>query len=151
LSANPDERWLLRLKAAALASLQIAIADGDAETVISWLKLVAREPASYELSDILHYGILSAQARARTDPDLAFGLVILAVKRDQAALDPLLEDDALVEVLPDALARALRDHEGEPETLLQNHGPELFVVALARAARAMHGELFTPMALDQIW
>ena len=151
LSAQPDERWLLRLKAAALASLQIAIADGDAETVINWLKLVAREPVNYDLADILHHGILSAQARARTDPDLAFGLVLLAVKRDQAALDPLLEDDALVEALPEPLARALRDHEGDPEVLLQNHGPELFLVALARAARAMHGELFTPLALDQVW
>ena len=99
---------------AALASLRVAILDGDAETAINWLRLVAREPASYDLGEVVHYGILSAQERARSEPDLAQALILLAVKRDQAALEMLLADEALLAAVPNALGVALRNGEGDP-------------------------------------
>lgn len=151
LSANLDERWLARLRTAALASLHVAITDGDSETVVNWLRLLAREPASYGLSEMVHNGILAAQVRARTDPELAQGLIVLAVRRDSAAAETLTSDSELMAVLPNNLGRALRDHEGDPAALLQAHGIETLLAALARAARVKHPALFTPAAIEQTW
>ncbi len=146
-----DERWAERLKVAALTSLRVAILDGDAETTINWLRLVAREPASYGLGDVVHYGILAAQERARSEPDLAQALVLLAVKRDQAALDILLADDALLAAIPNELGSALRSGEGDPAWLLQTYGVEVFLVALSRALDAQCPDLFTAATMDQVW
>ncbi len=146
-----DERWAERLKSAALASLRVAIMDGDAETAINWLRLVAREPASYDLGDVVHNGILSAQERARSEPDLAQALILLAIRRDQSALETLLADDALLAAVPNALGAALRTGEGDPVYLLQTYGIEAFLVALARALDAKRPDLFTPTAIDQVW
>lgn len=151
VSAEPEERWRFRLKAAALASLRIAILDGDAETVSNWLKLIAREPASYGLTEILHNGILAARERARRDADLAKALILLAIKRDAAALDTLLGDEDLLKALPETLGRVLREGEGEPLAVLQQHGAEVFVVALGRAALAKQSEMFTTPVIEQLW
>ena len=146
-----DERWAERLKVAALTSLRVAILDGDAETTINWLRLVAREPASYGLGDVVHYGILAAQERARSEPDLAQALILLAVKRDQAALDLLLADDALLAAVPNGLGSALRSGEGDPAWLLQTYGVEVFLVALSRALDAQCPDLFTAATMEQVW
>ncbi|NDJ59836.1 MAG: hypothetical protein GYB67_01855 [Chloroflexi bacterium] len=151
LAQGFSETWLARLHAAALASLQVAITDSDADTLISWLRLISREPANYGLSDTLYNGIRAAQERARQDPELARGLVTLAAKRNKIALEDLLDDAALIAVLPDNLGAALSDHTGEPSELLHKHGPEIFLVALGRAAQAQRPELFTVDAVDQIW
>lgn len=153
LSSGADEggRWEERLKAAALSSLRVAIVDGDAETAINWLRLVAREPASYDLGEIVHHGILSAQERARGEPDLAQALLLLAVRRDPAALETLLADDALLAAIPNGLGAALRKGEGDPLTILQTYGVEVFLVALARALEAQNPALFTAGTLAQLW
>ena len=151
VAAEPEDRWRFRLKAAALASLRVAILDGDAETVANWLKLIAREPATYGLMEVLHNGILAAQERAHRDPDLAKALITLAMRRDAAALEMLLKDEALLKALPDTLGRTLREAEGDPLAVLQQYGPETFVVVLARAALHKHGEMFTPSVIEQIW
>ncbi len=146
-----SERWGDRLKVAALASLRVAILDGDVETAINWLRLIAREPASYDLGEIVHNSILSAQERAHTEPELAQALILLAVKRDPAALEALLTDEALLAVLPNGLGSALRKGEGDPIQLLQTYGVEVFLVVLARALEARQPNLFTPEAIDQLW
>lgn len=151
VSAAPDDRWKFRLKTAALASLRVAILDGDAETVSNWLKLIAREPGAYGLIEVLHNGILAAQERARRDSDLAKALVILAIKRDAAALESLLADDDLLRALPDTLGRTLREADGDPLAVLQQYGAETFVVVLARAAISKQGDLFTPSVIEHIW
>ena len=148
LGVELDPRWAERLKVAALASLRVAILDGDPETVINWLRLVVREPASYDLADILHNGILAAQERARREPELAQGLVLLAIKRDQAALDVLLQDEALVAILPNTLGQALREGDADPILLLQTYGVEVFLVALGHG---LHPDLLTPEAVEQVW
>lgn len=151
LAERVDKRWLPRLKLAALYSLRVAISEGDTETIISWLTLIAREPAAYELADVLHYGILAAHERACCEPELARYLVLLAAKRSPAALDVLLNDAALVEALPNNVGRVLRDFDGDPLVLLQNKGAEIFLVGMARAARAGAGTMFTPANVGKIW
>src|SRR5664279_4813986 len=146
-----DERWAERLKVAALASLRVAILDGDAETAINWLRLIAREPARYDLGEVVHYGIFSAQERARKEPDLAQALILLATKRDQAALDVLLADDALLAAVPNALGVALRSGEGDPVYLLQTYGIDVFLVLLEREFESPVSELFTPESIEQVW
>jgi hypothetical protein len=151
LSANLDDRWLDRLRTAALASLQVAITDGDSETVLNWLRLLAREPAAYGLSEIVHNGILAAQPRARGDEELARGLVVLAIRRDPAAARALTDDSELMAILPNNLGRALRDFDGDPAALLEAHGVETLLAALARAAQVRRPAMFTPMAVEQVW
>ncbi len=146
-----DERWAERLKIAALASLRVAILDGDAETVINWLRLIAREPASYDLGQVVHYGILAAQERARGEPALAQALILLTVKRDQTALETLLADDALLAAIPNGLGGALRNGEGDPMALLQTYGVDVFLVAMARALEVKRPDLFTPELMEQVW
>ncbi len=151
INSDDDARWGERLKIAALASLRVAILDGDAETAINWLRLVAREPASYGLGEIVHAGILAAQERAHSEPELAQAVVLLAVKRDPTALAALLADEALLAAVPNGLGRALRSGEGDPLAIQQSFGIELFLVALARALETHRPDLFTPETVEQIW
>lgn len=151
MNDHSDARWLPRLKLAALFSLRIAINDGSAETITNWLTLVAREPANYDLGDVLHYGILAAQPRARTDGELGRHLMVLAAKRDAAALEALLADSELLAALPDNFGAVLRDMDGDALQLLQVRGTEMFLVVMARAAQAGSGTLFTPAVVSQIW
>lgn len=152
VAENPDRRWLSRLKVAALYSMRVAINDaGSCETIINWLTLIAREPANYELTDVLHYGILAAQELTHTDADLARALVFLTAKRDPATVDTLLNDPLLVKMLPNNIGRVLRDFDGDPMVLFQNKGAEIFLIGMARAARAGAGAMFTPANVGKIW
>lgn len=140
-------RWLPRLKLAALYSLRVAITDADAATIINWLTLIAREPLTYDLGDVLHYGLLAALTRAYEEPELAWALVAIAAKRDPANLDTLLNDPALLAALPNNVGRVLRDMDGDLFHLIQQKGMELYLVAVARAAQARQTVMFTPEAL----
>lgn len=152
LSEGIDERWLSWLQAAAVFSLKVALTDGDSATLFNWLKLIAREPITYGLGDILHEGILAAQIRAREDGVLGCQLISLAVKRDNKAIDLLLNDPQLMALLPDEpLGLALREHESDSIFLLQNQGRELFLVALARASQAKASAAFTPATIGSLW
>ncbi len=151
LNDKPDARWLPRLKLAALFSLRVAINDGGPETITNWLTLVAREPANYDLSDVLHYGLLAAQTRARTDGELGRHLLVIAAKRDPAALETLLEDAELLAALPDNFGRVVREMDGDALQLLQARGAEMFLVVMARAAQAGSGTMFTPAVVGQVW
>ena len=146
-----DECWSDRLKLAAEAALQVAITDADGETIINWLTLISREPATYNLGSVLHDGILAAQSRAHDDPELARQLVILAARRDPASLDTLLNDNELMTALPDNLGKVLRDFNGDALALLQNRGMEVFMVGMVRAAQACASAMFSPAAVAGIW
>ncbi len=151
LSQGIDQRWLPRLEVAAMCSMEVAVNDGDTETLSEWLKLISREPADYGLGDVLHEGILAAQARAREDGDFGNLLILLAVKRDRETLDTLLNDESLLAKLPDPLGLALRDYDGEAITLLEEQGRSIFLVALARAARAGASAVFSPPIIQSVW
>jgi hypothetical protein len=144
-------RWLTRLRAAGRASLQVAISDGDAETVLNWLRLIAREPAAYDLGELLSQGLMAARDRAVADPMLARGIVALAIKRDADAAQQFLGDQALLAALPNHLGTGLRDCTGDALAILQAHGAEVFSTVLARAARAAKPEMFTPAVVEQVW
>lgn len=151
LTAGADERWRFRLRQAALAALHIAITDGDSETILNWLTLLSREPAAYGLGEVLHHGILSAQTRVADDERLARGLVLLALKRDAEALEPLLADPVIVAALPADLVRALTEGEGDALVLLSAYSSDVFLATLGRAAEKRWGSLFTPPVIDQAW
>jgi hypothetical protein len=146
-----DERWIERLQVAALYSLQVAISAGDPETIMNWLRLIAREPSSYGLAAILREGLLAAQARAYADGDLARFLIMLAIKHAPDTLDNLLANNDLLAVLPNNLGLVLRDHAGDPLYTLQHRGPEMFLVAMARSARARAAGAFNEAVIDALW
>jgi hypothetical protein len=146
-----DPRWLPRLKLAALFSLRVAIQDADCGTVGDWLTLIAREPAQFQLNDLLHEGLLAAYTRACGSSDLARQVVILAAKRDPASLDALLNDSDLLEALPNNLGQVLRDMDGDPLALLEKRGVEITLVGLARAAAAHNGSMFTSPVVEWLW
>ena len=143
--------WLERLKLAATAALQVAINGEAPSTSIDWLTLIAREPAKYELGDVLHEGLLSAQSRARHEPELARVLITLAAKRDAAVLEQLLNDADFMTALPNNIGQVLRDFTGDPLALLQNKGLELFMVGMSRAAQACSNTMFSSAAIAGIW
>jgi hypothetical protein len=153
MADGSTETWAERLKVAALSALQVAITDGDSETAANWLRLIAREPASYDLGEIVHYGILAAAERARTDGVLGRLLIPLAARRDAEALDLMLSDRALLDAMAETtnLGRVLRDYDGDVLQTMQNLGYETFVIALARAAQARRKTLFVPGAIEQVW
>lgn len=146
-----NDCWLERLKLAADAALKVAITDAAPSTSIDWLTLIGREPAKYELGDILHNGLLAAQSRAHDEPELARVLITLAAKRDSVVLEQLLNDKDFMAALPNNIGLVLRDFSGNPLALLQNRGLELFMVGMSRAAQACASELFTPAAIAGIW
>ncbi len=144
-------RWLTRLRAAGMAALQVAISDGDAETVLNWLRLIAREPAAYDLGDLLSQGLRAARERALSEPMLARGIVALAIKRDAAAAQVFLSDSALLSALPNHLGTGLREYTGDALAIMQAHGAEVFSAVLARAARAAKPDMFTAAVVEQVW
>ncbi len=152
LAAEPGERWLPRLQHAANTSLQVAIADGDWITIHNWLKLIAREPAAYDLADSFARGIRLAQPRAHDEPQLATALIVLAAKRNQASLDALLADGAILDALTDENLRAvLTDQEGDAAAILNVYGADVFLAAVARATQAQHPALILPAVVEQVW
>lgn len=154
-AGDSAEHWLPRLHTAAVQSLQVAVNDSDANTLTSWLKLIAREPAAYQLGDVLLQGMRAAQERAQADGALGYQLLAFAVKRVPGSVDTLLNDAQLVDALPDAAAHALRDHDPEAALALATQGAtsgrELFLVALGVAARAQEPLTFTPHVLREFW
>jgi hypothetical protein len=152
-TANPQRAavWRERLKIAALASLRVAITDGDSETVMNWLKLIAREPIAYELNDVLYAGISAAQERAATDPALARGLVLLAARRTPTLVNTLLEDDTVRCQLPEPLCAALHHGTGDPDALYDQFGAEAFLSVLYRATTLRKPFIFSPRVIERIW
>jgi len=151
LAAKADPRWSFRLRQAALAALHVAITDGDPETILNWLTLIAREPVNYDLSEILHHGILAAQTRAHEDPELARGLILLALKRAPAALVVLLDDDGLIEALPENFRQMIQSGEGDLLGLLSEHSSDAFLLAVAQAIRHQNTTTITPAVIEQLW
>lgn len=152
LACGSDARWQKRLELAALSSLQVAITDGDTETLINWLKLIAREPQIYGLNEVMHQAILASRERAYSDGDLGKTLIMLAVKRDPTSLDALLEDKKLMQNLPTSLALALRDYQRDAiEDVFSMKGRELYLAAMARAAYAGVNQVFDTNTIERIW
>lgn len=143
--------WRRRLRAAALCSLQIAICEADAATVVNWLRLIALEPQHYGLADILVEGLLAARGRAHEDGELATQLLELAVRHAPDAIEGLMDDERLLAALPDNTGLVLRDHAGDPLLTLRLRGSEFFLVAIARATQARVAGAISNAVLEQTW
>jgi len=156
LTGRPDANpcWRTRLKLAALASLRVAVLEGDTETLLNWLTLIAREPAAYDLTEVLRNALPAAHTAARErglPPELVRGLVLIAARRDGACAASLLADADLIAALPDTLGAALRDHTGDPAALLAAYGVEVLLLALHRAAAVHVLGLFNPLTIETVW
>ncbi|GAB5492074.1 MAG: hypothetical protein Phog2KO_22890 [Phototrophicaceae bacterium] len=132
-SDTVDEKWLKRLHDSAKASVDIALQSKSAETIRSWLNLIAREPLRYELSDILHEGILSAQAFTANSPELAKALLTLAVKRQPDLIDTLLENPDLLGALSETEKLAILESDASAIEAISEESRELFLLALHRS------------------
>ncbi|MBC7869964.1 MAG: hypothetical protein H7Y09_03935, partial [Chitinophagaceae bacterium] len=151
LGQKMNERWLPRLQTAAVISLRVAIDDGDSETLISWMKLIAREPSAYHLGEVLNEGLLAAQKRTYEDGDLGHQLLMLASKRLPASLEMLLDDSALVAALPYPLGPALREHNPEAFTTSVALGREIALALMYQAIRDHVTNVITSTNIDFIW
>lgn len=145
-----DEKWLKRLHYAAENSLQIAIQSGDTQTILSWLTLLSREPANYELGDTLHNGIISAKSYATEDSEFGQGLLTLAVKRQADALANLLEDTDLLFALPDSIQAALCNFDSAAIDSLADESRELFLLTLERAIEQKQ-HCISSTAIRDLW
>ena len=156
LSQGTDERWLPRLQVAAVASLKVAIDDGDSETLIDWLRLIAREPSGYQLNDLVQEGIEAARKRTHEDSELGAKLIFFAAKRALNQIDRLLDDADLVNNLPDPLGIALRDFDPEAVATIVATGREIGLITLARVAEDANADndankVFTPAIINHLW
>ncbi len=151
LSKTFNERWLPRLIASATISLDVAINSSDSETLISWIRLLGREPATYELGEVLQRGILAAQARTHEDGKLGMQLLTFAVKRAHSALEMLLEDEELIATLPDPLGSALRDYSQDAVYDVLQTGRELALILLKRAVVDQRADVFDDVAIAYLW
>jgi hypothetical protein len=145
-------RWLPRLQNAAFHSLRVAIGDSETETLNSWLRLIVREPAAYQLGEVLQVGILSAQERARTDGELGAQLLIFTAKRAPNTVETLLNDPLFVSALPEAFSSAVRDYDPDALRGLLSQGRQLYLIVLSRAATIPQAaRAFSPETIDQLW
>ncbi len=153
LNASEDdvsEKWLTRLHESAEASIKIAIESNSAETIRSWLTLIAREPLRYELGDILNEGIISAQPYSADSPELAQELLILAVKRQPDLIDTLLADENLTNALSDTVKSAVLNYDATAIEAVSAESRELFLLALHRSIEAEHSSV-TSSGIRALW
>lgn len=142
-----DARWLERLHSAAAAALHVAIADSDAETLLNWLRLIAREPLAYELTSTLTDALTAALPRAEKDAELGQQMLILAVRRSQALIPQLLERAAL----PEIAEHALRDHQEWAINSIENVSRELFLLSASQVIAKRDSMLVTSSFIERLW
>lgn len=153
LSSSEDEinpKWLTRLHHSAKASIQIAVESKSAETIRSWLTLIAREPLRYELSNILSDAIVSAQPYTADSPELAQELLTLAVKRQPDLIDRLLADENLTNALSETAKLGVLDFDATAIETLSSESRELFLLALHRSIEAHHSSV-TSSGIRALW
>lgn len=156
MTAGVEESWLPLLRDAAHAAMQVAISDGDSETLISWLRLIGREPADYGLEDVFRDGIRAAQPRAREDGVLAGQLVVFTARRAPDMLEGLLNDDALLAVMDAPLGPVLREYDPEFLAAAIKLNRETALIIMSRAAanapeNPAAAAVFTLENVDYLW
>ncbi len=146
-----DENWLPRLQLAAANSLEVAIQESDVPTLVSWLELIAHEPQSYQLLDVLRQGILLAQPRARADGELGIHLILIATRRLPDLVDVLYADEGLVNALASNVSRALRDVSAQSLEALIDEPAEYFLLALFHVIQVSDEKLVTVPTVKKLW
>ncbi len=151
LTDGVDSKWIPRLKNAAHASLAVAIEEGDNDTLVSWLRLISREPSNYGLGDVLHEGIRATLPRARQDGLLGVDLIRIAAKHDADGLSLLLADEALMNQLPEPTRSAFQQADSESLEELAEDSPELFLIALHESLQTTQADSITPTIVKALW
>ncbi|MEO0561641.1 MAG: hypothetical protein AAF125_05990 [Chloroflexota bacterium] len=151
LSDGPSEKWAKRLHDAAERSLDVTFDTGDAELILSWLRLLAREPERFGLEDVLTEGITRALPFTYNDEAFALNLLVLVARFIAPALDMLLNDDAFMLALPNTVRDAFASYDRDALADLQQHGTSLFLVGVGRAANARAGAAFEAGVIERLW
>jgi len=151
-----DATWLPLLREAAIAALHYAVEDGDSEILMEWLRLVAREPAGYELGDVLRDGIDTALEHAHQYGDLGKRLLVLTCKRAPDRVDRVLNDAETMAQMEKPVGPAFRDYALEDVNATIELGREVALVLLGRAAREARtnpnaAAVFDLSTVDYIW
>ena len=136
-----DEGWIARLQTAGRNSLDVAIQEGDAGTLAGWLELIAHEPLSYQLQDILREGILEAKARAYDDGELGIHLILIAARRVPEIVDDLYNDEQLIDALETNVRKALQSASAESLERLIDEKAEYFLLALYHGIKVSDNQL----------
>ena len=153
LGEEADDAWLTLLHSAAALSLQVAITDGDTETLMSWLRLISREPASYQLGEILRNGVLAAQERTHEDSELGHHLLTFVCKRAPHLIDTLLTDTQFIQALAVPIGSAIRDFDSDAltETLALSREVGLVVMRQMLDADDKIEGVFTSAQINHLW
>ncbi len=146
-----DERWIARLQRAARSSLNVAIQEGDAGTLTGWLELIAHEPQSYQLHDILREGVLQASARAYDDGELGIHLILIAARRVPSIVDDLYADKRLIDALESNVRVALQKPSAESIERLIDNKAEYFLLALYHGIKVSEERLATAASVRRLW
>jgi hypothetical protein len=151
-----NDQWLPILGASARASLQIVIQQGDSESIMEWLRLIVREPATYQLNDILREGIRLAQIRAHDDGVLGGRLLLFTLKRACDLVTNMVEDEAFVSALTPPVGIALQTFQSYAIKETIEAGREWGILILAQAlkyAPTNHNaaSAFTPDIIHYLW
>lgn len=146
-----DDAWIPRLRAAARSSLEVAIEEGDVGTLAGWLELIAHEPKSYQLRDILQEAILLAKQRAYADGELGIHLILIAIRRAPEIVDSLYQDEKLVKALETNVRAALQQPSAEALEKLIGDKTEYFLLALYHGLQVSDECLVTLPTIQQLW
>ncbi len=146
-----DDAWIPRLQAAARNSLEVAIEEGDIGTLAGWLELIAHEPTSYQLSDILREAILRARQRAYADGELGIQLILIAIRRAPEIVDALYQDEQLIKALDANVRAALQNPSAEAIEKLIGEKTEYFLLALFHGLQVSDDCLVTLPTMKTLW
>jgi len=146
-----DEAWIPRLQAAARSSLEVAAEEGDVGTLAGWLELIAHEPQTYQLHDILQQAILLAKQRAYADGELGIHLILIAVRRVPEIVDALYQDEKLINALESNVRIALQNPSADSLEQLIDEKTEYFLLALYHGIQVSDEILVTLPSVKRLW
>ncbi len=146
-----ETRWLQRLHTAAQHSLEIALDSEDPSLILSWLRLIAREPQRFELDDVLNFGLKQSLPLARQDSDFAVSLMVIAARFAPQVMQDMLDNPDLLATLPDEYQAAFLEYDRDALAELQKQSTSLFLAGMKRAADAQAGDAFAAGALERVW
>jgi hypothetical protein len=152
-----EEQWLPLLHAAAELSVNVVLQqDGDVESVMTWLKFIANEPATYQLQPIVKASILSAVPLTYHDGALGRRLVIFSALRFPEIALQLLDDKQLVAQMDAPAGLAFRTYEPESVQIALETNRQLALMLMAQAIRDAPDNpdavaIFQPRTINYLW
>lgn len=147
---TPDVRWLARLHTAAQQSVAVALHSEDVSLILSWLRLIAREPEQFQLEKILAKGVEAALPFAYRDSDFAVNLLALVGRYLPPLMEQYLTNQDFLSALPPSARSAFMLYTPDALLELQNHSNSLFLIGVWRALNAQSAEAFVPTLIERV-